>query len=285
GPAIYHWLKKHPDDTLAIDNAENSRLWNDEDILRQVYEGGHRPGGEIPRVINHETVFFPTNAPLIVGTVIERVRRIKFPRQILTRSAALELTKSFEGRDEIFPNDPRFAPVRAVNARWAETFQLPKTIDLPRELRGRCSDNYRVLAAVADSLGYGQTLRAAAIMIEKASLDPEIKLYEDIWDVFEQQNVDGLWTSDLVQALGEIDHGLWATLTNSALYDWMYRERIDPKTIWKIGADGKRRSNKGFSREQFEPVWRKLLGHTQTHPSKIIRLPRHKLGTGGTHGD
>src|SRR5262249_12446805 len=31
GPAIYHWLKKHPDDTLAIDNAENSRLWNDED--------------------------------------------------------------------------------------------------------------------------------------------------------------------------------------------------------------------------------------------------------------
>jgi hypothetical protein len=163
--------------------------------------------------------------------------------------------------------------------RWAETFQRPKIIDLPKELRGRCADNWRALIAIADALGYGATLRAAAIMVEEAGFDPEIRLYEDIRHVFARQQGDGLWTNEIVQALSEIEDGPWASLTNSALYDQLYRKGIEPKTIWKVGADGKRRSNKGFTRAQFEKVWRELLGHGEAQGSKIIRLPRHKRDT------
>src|SRR5262249_13389626 len=150
------WLEKHTDSTLAVDNAEHSRLWDPRDVLRQVYEAGHRQGGPIPRVDSGEVIDFPTFAPLTEGTIIDRNRRDNFPQQILNRSIALEMKKRVDGVDGIFPGDPRFIPVRAVIARWAEGFQRPKeTIDLPKELGGRCRDNWRVLAAVADSLKYG----------------------------------------------------------------------------------------------------------------------------------
>jgi hypothetical protein len=142
-----------------------------------------------------------------------------------------------------------------------------------------------VLAAVADSLGYGATLRAAAREIERANFDPELRLYEDIYRVFEALGIDRIWTSELVQALREIEDAPWASLTNDVLYDRLYRRGVDFKTIWKIGPDGKRRSNKGFMRAQLEPVWCELLGHVGTQSSKIIRLPRHKRGTGGTHDE
>src|SRR5262245_23371545 len=111
------------------------------------------------------------------------------------------MEKSPEGRDEIFPDDPRFAPVRAVISRWAETFQRPKTISLPQGIVARCANNWRVLVAIGDALGYGATLRAAAVAVEAANFDPGIRLYQDVLWIFEQRQVDRLWTSELVQAL------------------------------------------------------------------------------------
>jgi hypothetical protein len=280
---IYHRLKTDPRTTFLLDEIEHSTLWKRHDPMVAIIDAGHRQGGKVPRVVNHEVVFYPAFAPLALATVIGPGRQEKFPLQIASRSIALQLVKSFEGRDDIFPDDPRFAPVRAVLFRWAKTFQRPKTISLPKELRGRCGDNWRVLIAIGDALGYGATLRAAAVAVEEASFDPEIRFYEDTYIVFEQLQTDRLWTSELVQALSEMEHGLWAALTNDALYARFYRKGIDYRTVWKIGADGKRRSNKGFHRWQFEPVWRDLLGHAETQSSKIIRLPRHKRGTGEAH--
>jgi hypothetical protein len=281
---IYHRLKTHPRTTLLLDEIEHSTLWDRRDPLVAIIDDGHRQGGHVPRVVNHELVLYPTFAPLALATVIGPGRKEKFPVQVAGRSIALQLVKSFEGRDDIFPDDPRFAPVRAVASKWAETFQRPETISLPKELRVRCGNNWRVLIAIGAALGYGATLRAAAIAVEKASFDPEVRFYEDIYHVFEQRQADGLWASELVQALSEIEDAPWATLTNEVLYDRLYRKGIEYRTVWKAGADGKRRSNRGFYRKQFEPIWRELLGHAETQSNKIIRLPRHKRGTGETHG-
>jgi hypothetical protein len=283
--ALYRWLKKHPDDTLVIDNAEHSRLWNEQDMLRQVYEAGHRQGGEIPRVVREDTVFFPTFAPLALGTIVDRSRRDKFPRQILNRSIALEMKKRIEGRDEIFPRDPRFVPVRAVAARWAETFQRPKTIELPKGIVARCANNWDPLIAIGDALGYGATLRAAAIAVEAANFDPELRFDEDLFSVFEQrQQESGLWIDEIIQALADIDDGPWGSLTRDLLYDLLYRRGIEKRTVWKVGADGGRRSNKGVYRKQLEPLWRELgYAAQQAQANKIIRLPRHKSGTGEAH--
>jgi hypothetical protein len=282
---IYRRLRTHPQTAFLLDEVEHSTLWDRHDPLVAIVDSGHRQGGYIPRVIRGEVVMFPTFAPLALATIIGRDRREKFPLQIVSRSIGLELMKSFEGRDEILLNDPRFAPVRAVAARWAETFRRPQTIDLPKQLRGRCADNYRALVAIGDDLGYGATVRAAAIAVEQASFDPELQFYSDIIDTFERRQTDRFWTGELVQALQQIEHGLWAALTNDALYDRLYRKGIDYRTVWKVGADGVRRSNKGFYLTQFEKVRRDLFGHTEAQPSKIIQLPRHKQGTGEAHGD
>src|SRR5262249_49544241 len=58
GPALYRWLGKHPTDTLVLDNAEHSRLWNKNDVLRQVYEAGHRKGGVVLRVFRDDSTPF-----------------------------------------------------------------------------------------------------------------------------------------------------------------------------------------------------------------------------------
>src|SRR5262249_28645941 len=154
----------------------HTSLWKRQDLLTQIIDAGHRQGGEVPRVVDREVVWYPTFAPLALGLILDRDRRDTFPPQIATRSIILEMKKNPEGLDEIFPGDPRFVPVRAVIARWAETFQRPKTVSLPKGIVGRCANNWRVLAAIADNLGYGATLRAAAVAIEAANFDPEIQL-------------------------------------------------------------------------------------------------------------
>jgi hypothetical protein len=105
--------------------------------------------------------------------------------------------------------------------------------------------------------------------------------------VFERLQVDRLWTSELLQALKEIEDSPWASLTTNELYDRLYRRGIDYKTVWKTNAHGVRRSNNGFYRKQLEAVWRELLGvgHTDTHSNKIIQIAAHKRHTGGTHDD
>ena len=283
GPALYRWLRKHPTDTLVLDNAEHSRLWNKKDVLHQVYEAGHRKGGLIPRPFGDDVILFPTNSPLAVGLVVDRNRRDNFPLQILTRSIACEMKKSVEGEDEIFPGDPRFAPVRAVNAGWAQSFKAPanpRTVLLPKGLVTRYANNWRPLAAIADALGYGATLRAAAVAIEAANFDPELRLYDDLYQIFERRQQDsGLWISEIMQALAEIEDGPWGSLTRDKLYDLLDRRGIEKRNVWKV-IDGKRRSNGGIYYKQLEPVWRELgIGAQQAQSSKIIRLPRHKRGT------
>jgi hypothetical protein len=287
-PAVlYHYLEKRPRTTFFIDDAEHSSLWNRQDVLTQIIDAGHRKGAPLPRVVNHEAVSYRTFAPLALGLIIERDRRDRFPEPIATRSIISEMKKHLEGLDQVLPDDPRFVPVRAVAARWAETFQPPppKAVNLPGSFVGRCANNWRILAAIADVLGYGQTLRAAAVAIEAANFDPGIQLYRDIHSVFERLQADCLWTADLLQALSEIETGRWASLTTKKLYDLLYRKGIDYRTVWKTFTHG-RRSNNGFHRGQFAAVWRELgIGHADAQSSEIIQLVTHKRHTQTHKGD
>jgi hypothetical protein len=280
-PAVlYHEIRAHPETTLVLDDMENDDLWNKRSLLRQIIDGGHRQGAPVPRVINHEVVWFPTFAPLAVGTIVDRARRYKFPPQLLTRSIANEMKKSGEGQDEIFPDDPRFVPVRAIAARWAPTFQRPKMISLPKGIITRCATNWRSLIAIGDALGYGATLRAAAIAVEAANFDPELRFDEDLYSVFQQRQESALWMDEIIEALSDIEDGPWGSLTRDLLYDLLYRRGIEKRTVWKVGADGGRRSNKGIYRKQLEPLWRELgYEAQQAQSSKIIRLPRHNRDT------
>jgi len=286
-PAVlYHHVRTHPRTTLLLDDMENADLWDKRSLLRQIIDAGQRQGAPVPRVINHEVVWFPTFAPLALGTIVARDRLHKFPPQILTRSIAFEMRQRPEGQDQVFPNDPRFAPVRAVAARWAETFQRPEVVNLPKGIMMRRADNWRVLVAIGDALGYGATLRAAAVAVEAANIDPQLRIYEDLHGIFEQRQETGLWEDDILQALADIEGGFWGSLTKDTFRDLLYPEGIVRKTVWKNVGGGKRKSNRGYRYEQFVPVWQKLgIGAQRAQSSKIIRLVGHKAGTGEAHDE
>src|SRR5262249_21451075 len=117
--------------------------------------------------------------------------------------------------------------------------------------------------------------------VEAANFDPKLRLYADLHRGFGQRQESGLWTNEILQALAEIEDGPWSSLTVSTLDDMLWPDGIERRNVWKKYAESSRKSNKGLRREQFESVWRELGFEAQrAQSSKIIRLPRHKSGTG-----
>ena len=165
-------------------------------------------------MIEGEVVRFPCFAPLALAGVY----KYRFPAQLLTRSIVIDMEKRPEGRDELWPNDPRCTSVRALISEWASSFKRPQDCRIP--FTGRTANNWRSLVEVAESLGYGETARAAALALQQPSDDPVVRLLFDINRVFEQLGVDRIWTPELLQALYELENANWDEfwgLTSSGL--------------------------------------------------------------------
>jgi Protein of unknown function (DUF3631) len=297
--SIYYRLHKCQHTTTIVDEIEHSALWDRSKLLLAVFDAGHRAGGCVTRVIRGEVVEFPCFAPLMIMAV----RQQPFAPQLLSRSIVLHMEKhDEEGRDEIRPDDPRFAPIRAALSHWAGGFQRPESCELPRELVGRAADNWRPLIEIGSTLGYPATARAVALAMHRPAKDPVTLLFWDTRRVFELPGhvgyatdelgrVTGLWTEDLLMALHQLPDAHWdefgldeglapRKLGRKDLLRLLHIKHVRTRDVWKRIGD-KRVSRKGFYRKDLEPAWRTLFGDTPTQPSKIIALPRHSRRHGG----
>jgi hypothetical protein len=237
--AIYYLSREQPRTTLLLDEIENSSLWGRDRLLLNVFDNGHRQGGRVTRVIQGEVVRFPCFAPLALAGV----SKYRFPAQLLTRSIVVDMEKHSEGRDELWPDDPRFARVRAFISEWASNFKRPQDSRVP--FTGRTADNWRPLIQIAETLGYGETARAAALAIHQPSDDPVVRLLFDIHRVFEQRRIDRVWTSELLKALHELGDAKWDEfwglngdddpheLQRPELYRLLRTKNIRSCTVWK----------------------------------------------------
>jgi hypothetical protein len=247
---IYYHLRDNPCSTILIDEGEhNPALWSGDKLLLNIFDSGHRQGGfaTVGRVISGKPVRFPTFAAYALAYVEDKH---KLPVQSLSRAIVIEMMENAEGRDEFDLQHPLLGRFRAEMPVWGSTFKRPENVSFPKKFAGRVLDNWRVLIEIGDVLGYVNTTRAAALAIQGA-IDAR-------WSVF--FGIEG--TRD--------PH----PLTASELYRLLRRKGIKPRTIWKY-IDGKRRSNNGFKREQFERVRKDISGDTATQSGKIIALPRH----------
>jgi hypothetical protein len=161
---------------------------------------------------------------------------------------------------------------------------------MPPALRNRAADNWRVLIAIADDLGYGEPARRAAVTLSASRPDQDLRvtLLADIRIVFQARGVDRMASSALVAALLGLDHGLWSEwrgpnddrpprkLTQGELSRLLRPFGIWPKTIWPAHRRPGDKSSRGYLRSQFETAWHAYCPSpdTPTQPSKIIRLPR-----------
>jgi len=285
---LYYQLRDHPHTTLLIDEVEHSSLWTHDPLLLSVFDAGHRRGGCVTRVLNGKVVRFPVFAPLALAAVPKK----RFAPQLLSRAIPIDMVKYPEGKDELLPDDPQFAAVRGLICEWASAFKRPQACKTP--FTGRARDNWQPLIEIAQVLGYGATARAAAFALHRPSDDPVILLLFDIHRVFEQRGTDRIWTPELLKALHQLPDAKWDEfagieenqnpheLTRAELYWLLGTKRIYSRSVWKT-TGRERECNKGFLREQFEPLWHGLFGDTPAQRSKIIRLPRHnQRHAGGT---
>jgi hypothetical protein len=282
--AIYHHLDRRPRTTLLVDEGDNLGLLTNA-VLRSVFNSGHRRGGSVGRFVGGSSRRFSTFAPLAVAAIG------MLPLPLLHRAVVVNMQRSggspLKRLDE---SDPGFAIAREGVRRWAARCTLAQDPEMPPALRDRAADNWRVLLAIADNLGYGEPARRAAVTLSanRSDEDPGVTLLADIRTVFQVRGVDRIASSALVDALLGLDDGLWnewrgpdddrtpRKLTQGELSRVLRPFGIRPKTIWPARRRPGDRSSRGYLCSQFEKAWRdyRRSPDTPTQPSKIIGLPR-----------
>jgi hypothetical protein len=282
--AIYHHLDRRPRTTLLADEGDNLGLLTNA-VLRSVFNSRHRRGGSVSRFVGGWSRRFSTFAPLAVAAIG------MLPLPLLHRAVVVNMQRSagspLKRLDE---SDPGFAIAREGIRRWAARCTLAQDPEMPPGLRDRAADNWRVLLAIADNLGYGEPARRAAVTLSanRPDEDPGVTLLTDIRTVFQALGVDRIASLALVEALIGLDDGLWnewrgpnddrppRKLTQGELSRLLRPFGIRSKTIWPARRRPGDKSSRGYLSSQFEKAWRAYcpLPDTPTQPSKIIRLPR-----------
>jgi hypothetical protein len=284
--AIYHTLA-YREHTLLLDEGDNLGLFNNS-VLRSVFNGGHRRGRSISRVIGGRPCKFSLFAPLAVAAIGE------LPLPLMQRAISINMhrhAKTDTPLQELNEDDPTFSASRDEIRKWAATCSLTYTPDMPPELRiNRGADNWRVLVAIADDLGHGKAARAAAVTLHANRPDEDlgVVLLTDIRTVFDACPVDRISSAGLIECLVEVEDGIWydyrgpnddrpsRKLNQSELARLLRRFQIRPRTIWPANRQPGDRSSRGYMRSQFEQVWSAYCSEadTPTHTMKIKKLAR-----------
>ncbi len=282
--AIYYQLDERPLTTFLIDEGDNLDLFRNA-LLRRIFNSGHRRGGNESRFIAGRVRRYPTFAPLAVAAIGT------LPLPLMHRSIVINMQRASTQTQlrRLDEHDPVLTAARAEIQRWAATSSLHQDPPMPASLRNRAADNWRVLIAIADDLGYGEAARAAAIAldgVDRSDEDPAVVLLRDIRTVFETLGVDRLSCDALVAALVGLDNSWWAEwpgrrddrlphkLTRGEMLQLLRPFRIRAKTVWPLNRQPGDKSFRGFLRDWFEPAWASYCSDTDppTQSSKIIGL-------------
>jgi hypothetical protein len=284
--SIYYLLDYKPHSTLLIDEGDNLDLLRNHE-LRVVFNSGHRRRGVITRLIGGRLRRFPTFAPLAIAAIGA------LPLPLLHRAVVINMRRHARGETQIQrldETDPAFPAVRAEIQKWALTCSLARDPEIPTALHNRAADNWRILLAIADDLGHGEDARSAAVKLcaDRRDEDPGVLLLADIRTVFLTSGINRIASSALVEALVRLDDGFWnewrgqnddrlpRKLTQGELARLLRNFGIRPHTIWPAQRRPGDKSNRGYLRSQFEPVWAGYCpaADTPTQTNKIIQLPR-----------
>jgi Protein of unknown function (DUF3631) len=280
--AIYHRLDRRPRTTLLVDEADNLGLFRN-DVLRSVFNSGHRRGGGIDRLVGGQPRKFRVFAPLAVASIGS------LPLPLLHRSAVINMQRSGKnGVKRLDESDPAFGAARDEIRKWAATCSLAPEPEMPGALRDRAADNWRVLLAIADDLGRGEAARAAAVALcgNRPDEDSGVTLLGDIRTVFQARGVDRITSLALIEALLGLEDNFWnewsgphddqspRKLTQNELSRLLRPFGIRPKTVWPARRRLGDKSGRGYFRSQFEQAWRAYCpsADTPAQPSKIIEL-------------
>jgi hypothetical protein len=253
--AVYHEIAGR-ERTLLFDEADNLGLLKN-NVLRAVFNAGHRRGGAISRFVAGRSRKFPVFAPLVVAAIG------LLPLPLMHRAAVINMQRRSVDEpplQRLNEFDPTFPAAREEIRKWAATCSLAAEPEMPPKLCNRPADNWRVLLAIADDLGHGEEARAAAVALSSGRLDedPGVILLTDIRDMFAALGTDRVPSATLVGRLHDIEDGLWHDwrgpnddrpphkLTQGELARLLRAFGIRSRTIWPANRGPGAKSCRGY---------------------------------------
>ena len=260
--------------TLLLDEGDNIGLKMDH-IMRRVLNGGYDRGGHTGRVVNGIPRDYSTFGPLAIGAIGT------LPLPLMQRSTIINMQRS--KRDDLKTKEQLSTPeevnrleaVRRIIVTWAQNNPtLSKTTKLPKILRLRTADNWRVLISVADSFGdayWSKAARDAAVVFAAGYHDEDapVALITDIRTIFIRRHVDRITSLDLSQELHQLEDGMgiWTAWCGdnddqashaisqgeiATLLRRFSRTELRPRPLFTSKSAVAAR---GYYRAQFEPWW------------------------------
>jgi putative DNA primase/helicase len=251
---------------LLVDEADTFLRDNDE--LRGIINSGHRHGGSVLRTVgdNFEPRSFSTYSACAIALIG------KLPDTLYDRSVVIDLKRRLP-TEKIAP----FRHDRASHldvlagkaARWAKD-NVGRIVEadpeMPDGIYNREADNWRPLLAIAIVAGshWPQRARQAVVHSRNDGDDDDslvAVLLADIRATFAENETDRLSSSDLVEALVDLQGRPWAEygrndkpLSQNQLARLLKRVNIVP-TVVRIGAETPR----GYLLSQFSEAFERYL--------------------------
>ena len=274
---IYHLINQLQGGTLLVDEADNLGL-NVNGILRSVLNSGHRKGGNIRRVIKGAPKKFTTYAPMAVAAIGG------LPMPLMRRSIIVHMEKTAGGGIKRFDlgdatTKEQLNLVYGFIRRWVTGRdwagvkpELDLDPELPKDLKNRVADNWRVLVAIADCFGpaWSKLAREAAVTFAHGYHDEDagVVLLSDIRDIFGRTGADRMTSVDLIAALLDIEESGWSEyrgvrddqqarkLSVGEMARLLRPFGIKPRSIWPAARRAKGvSSKKGYFKWQFTRAW------------------------------
>lgn len=262
--------------TLLIDEHDAYLRYNEE--LRGVLNSGHRRGGVIPRCVgdSHEVKPFPTYSPTALAGIGN------LPDTLADRSISIDMRRAKLGEVPARYDSRKIDDTLIRKcARWAKDHVGKLKLcepEVPTELYNRAADNWRPLIAIADVIGGGwpELVRLAAVTQSAGNDQDSVKvmLLRDIGSVFHERNTDRLTSTEIVEALTQMEEQPWSEwksgkeITARQLAMLLRPFGITPRTIRVSGGTAK-----GYYLDQFSDAFSRYLPSLPTdEPSQ-----RHNL--------
>jgi hypothetical protein len=222
----------------------------------------------------------------------------RLPLPILHRSLIIRMERAAKS-SQLERFDPKTKPeqhrkcdaVYGETLAWAQQTQFNADPAMPKGLRNRAADNWRVLFAVADACSqeWGKAARDAAIELSRGQDEDDmgVRLLADIRVIFDRGfPQDRLSSALLVEQLNDLPDGLWCEwrgpkddgaprkLSQGSLAMMLAPFGIRPRTIWPARRGVLGKSAKGYKRAQFESAWASYCdeGGTPSQPRNIRYL-------------
>jgi hypothetical protein len=241
--------------TVLLDEADTIWSGQTNEELRATVNSGYKYGGATWRIAGEEPVEFSTFCPKLMAGIDNGL----MPDTIRDRSIPIALKRKKRGQEVqpfySFDVEAEATEIADIIAEWIKDRRMeiaqarPKPI---KEISDRAWEISFPLVSIAEAISanMGSNARKAIVGLlaqNEPGLSPQQQLLSDIRDMFNEREVERLFTRDILERLG----GRW---NGKLLGNRLRPFGIKIKTI-RIGNE----TQQGVYREEFEDAWSRYL--------------------------